>query len=102
MEYKTSSDSFPLCKYDATGVIANGPAKSEKSRWIDLVEVLTGTITNYECQTLDRSSASFKNEYKVSPSSLPNSPYDFLYANPYHRPLSNGCAVGPGTVSTDR
>ena len=101
MEYKTSSDSFPLCKYDATGVIANGPDKSEKSRWIDLVEVLSGTITNYECQRLDRSSASFKNEYKVSPSSLPNSPYDFLYANPYHRPLSNGCAVGPGTVSTE-
>jgi len=100
MEYKTSSNSFPLCKYDANGPIANGPATSEKSRWIDLVEVLTGTITNYECQTLDRGAASFKNEYKIIGSSLPNSPYDFLYANAYHRPLSGGCAIGPGAVSS--
>ncbi len=54
MEYKTSSNAFPACKYDATGVIPSGPATSEKSRWIDLVEVLTGSITNYDCQTLDR------------------------------------------------
>jgi type IV pilus assembly protein PilY1 len=102
MEYKTSSNAFPACKYDATGTIAlpNPLTTSEKSRWIDLVEVLTGTITNYECQRLDRGSASFKNEYKVTGSSLPNSPYDFLYANPYHRPLSGGCAVGPGVLST--
>jgi len=100
MEYKTSSNVFPACKYDATGVIPSGPTTSEKSRWVDLVEVLTGSITNYECQTLDRGSASFKNEYKITGSSLPNSPYDFLYANPYHRPLSGGCAPGPGTISS--
>ncbi|MEO6600728.1 MAG: hypothetical protein ABIQ16_12695, partial [Polyangiaceae bacterium] len=97
MEYKTSSNVFPVCRYDANGVINNAPAISEKSRWTDLVEVLTGSITNYQCQTLDRGSASFKNEYKVA---LSNSPYDFLYANPYHRPLSGGCAPGPGTIST--
>ena len=100
MEYKTSSNAFPACKYDATGVAPSAPITSEKSRWVDLVEVLTGTITNYECQTLDRGSASFKNEYKVVGSTLPNSPYDFLYANPYHRPLSGGCAPGPGAIST--
>ena len=100
MEYKTSSNVFPACKYDATGAIPSGPATSEKSRWVDLVEVLTGSITNYECQTLDRGSAAFKNEYGITGSSLPNSPYDFLYANPYHRPLSGGCAPGPGTLST--
>jgi len=101
MEYKTLSDkglaAFPACKYDATGTIANGPATSEKSRWIDLVEVLTGTINKYECQRLDRGSASFKDEYKVAAS---NSPYDFLYANPHHRPLSDGCAIGPGSISS--
>ncbi len=47
MEYKSTVNSFPACKYDATGVIPSGPTNSEKSRWIDLVEVLTGTITNY-------------------------------------------------------
>ena len=99
MEYKTSSNSFPACRYDATGVAPSAPATSEKSRWIDLVEVLTGSISNYDCQRLDRGSAAFKNEYKVS-STLPNSPYDFLYANPYSRPLSNGCAPGPGTWSS--
>src|SRR3954463_7286325 len=75
MEYKTSSPAFPACKYDATGAVPNGPVTSEKSRWVDLVEVLTGSITNYECQTLDRGSAAFKNEYKIP--SLANSPYDF-------------------------
>lgn len=99
MEYKTSSNSFPVCKYDATGIVPSAPATSERSRWIDLVEVLTGTISNYNCQKLDRSSAAFKNEYKVS-STLPNSPYDFLYANPHHRPMSGTCVPGPGTVSS--
>lgn len=97
MEYKTSSNAFPACKYDATGVMPSGPATSEKSRWVDLVEVLTGSITNYECQRLDRGSASFKSEYKVAAN---NSPYDFLYANPHHRPLSGGCAIGPGSISS--
>ncbi|HYQ43314.1 MAG TPA: hypothetical protein VER11_15140 [Polyangiaceae bacterium] len=100
MEYKTSSTAFPKCKYDTTGPIPNGPATSEKSRWVDLVEVLTGTINKYECQALDRGSAAFKNEYKITGSTLTNSPYDFLYANPYNRPLSDGCAIGPGTLSS--
>lgn len=99
MEYKTSSNSFPVCRYDTNGVVPSPPAASEKSRWIDLVEVLTGSISNYDCQKLDRGSASFKNEYKVN-STLTNSPYDFLYANPYHRATSNGCVVGPGTWSS--
>jgi hypothetical protein len=46
MEYKTSSNVFPNCRYDATGVVSNPPATLEKSRWIDLVEVLTGSITD--------------------------------------------------------
>ncbi|HYQ31119.1 MAG TPA: hypothetical protein VER04_27985, partial [Polyangiaceae bacterium] len=37
MEYKTSGNAFPSCKYDATGVVANFQGSSEKSRWIDLV-----------------------------------------------------------------
>ncbi len=99
MEYKTSSNAFPICRYNATGLIASPPAQSEKSRWIDLVEVLTGSIVNYDCQTLDRSSASFKNEYQATTAA--NSPYDFLYANAYHRPLSGGCTPGPGTLSSN-
>ncbi|HWZ88920.1 MAG TPA: hypothetical protein VNW92_08720, partial [Polyangiaceae bacterium] len=99
MEYKTSSSTFPICRYDANGLIASPPLLSEKSRWTDMVEILTGTISNYDCQTIDRSSAAFKQEYKVN-STLANSPYDFLYANPYHRPMSGTCVAGPGSVNT--
>ncbi|HTA91100.1 MAG TPA: hypothetical protein VK745_16030, partial [Polyangiaceae bacterium] len=98
MEYTTSSNTFPVCRYDANGLIPAPPTTSDKSRWIDLVEVMTGSIVNYDCQSIDRGSAAFKAEYKMSPSTLPNSPYDFLYSNPYHRPMSGGCVVGPGTL----
>ena len=91
MDYKTSSNSFPACHY--TGAVTTA-ATSERSRWIDLVEVLTGSINNYDCQRLDRSSALFKNEYALGGVN----PYDFLYTNPYNRPASNGCVAGPGTL----
>jgi type IV pilus assembly protein PilY1 len=99
MEYKTSSSTFPVCRYDTNGLIPNPPTLSEKSRWTDMVEILTGSISNYDCQTIDRGLASFKTEYKTSPSTLANSPYDFLYPNPYHRPMSGGCVAGPGTIN---
>ncbi|MEP7052486.1 MAG: hypothetical protein ABJB12_19115, partial [Pseudomonadota bacterium] len=102
MEYKTSSDAFPICRYNATGLISSPPAVSEKSRWIDLVEVLTGSLTNYDCQTIDRGSAAFKSEYKITGGTLgTNSPYDFLYSNPYHRPMSGTCVPGPGTLAAN-
>ena len=100
MEYKTSSNDFPICRYNATGLVPSAPATSEKSRWIDLVEVLTGSIANYDCQTIDRGSSGFKNEYKITGSTLSNSPYDFLYGNPYHRPMSGTCVPGPGSISS--
>lgn len=91
MDYKTGSNTFPTCKYAGT----TGTAQtSERSRWIDLVEVLTGTIPKYECQRLDRSSSLFRNEYALGGAD----PYDFLYANPYNRPVSDLCVAGPGTL----
>jgi len=97
MEYKTSSNTFPQCRYDSSGLIASPPAQSEKSRWTDMVEVLTGSIVNYDCQTIDRGSSAFQNEYRVSTSK--SSPYDFLYSNPYHRAMSGTCVVGPGSIN---
>jgi type IV pilus assembly protein PilY1 len=91
MDYKTNGNTFPACRYNGSTTTA---ATSERSRWIELVEVLTGSINNYECQRLDRNSAAFRNEYALGG----NPPYDFLYANPYNRPVSNGCVVGPGTL----
>lgn len=90
MDYKTSSNEFPTCHYAGTTTTAQ---PSERSRWTDLVEVLTGSISNYECQKLDRNSPEFRSEY--------NNPYDVLYPNPYHRPVSNGCVAGPGTLDVN-
>lgn len=91
MDYKTGSNDFPACRYNGSTTTA---ATSERSRWIEVVEVLTGSINNYDCQRLDRNSAGFRNEYALNG----NPPYDFLYANPYNRPVSNGCVTGPGTL----
>lgn len=91
MDYKTGSNDFPTCRYSGTNVTAQ---PSQRSRWIDLVEVLTGSIPTYDCQRLDRNSTDFKNEYVLGG----NNPYDFLYPNPFHRPVSDTCVAGPGTL----
>jgi type IV pilus assembly protein PilY1 len=90
MDYKTASTSFPTCSY--AGVNPTGQA-DEKSRWIELVEVLTGSINQYKCQKLDRNGTIFKDEY--------DTPYDYLYPNPYHRPVSGTCVASPGTLGAD-
>lgn len=86
MEFKPDGE-FPVC--DPTGVL-----DSERSRWIDLVEVLTGSFQGYSCWRQDRSSADFRTEFSMGG----YSPYDYNYVNPYHRPMSNLCAYGPGVA----
>jgi type IV pilus assembly protein PilY1 len=90
MDYKTASTSFPTCGYSGTNTTGQA---NEKSRWIELVEVLTGSINQYKCQKLDRNGVVFKNEYST--------PYDYLYPNPYHRPVSGTCVAGPGTLAAN-
>lgn len=87
MEYKSSSSAFPAC--DPTGNTA-----SEKSRWVELVEVLAGSIPNYRCAAVDRTSTAFKSMYSLSGVL----PADADYSNPYHRPLSGTCMTVPGTL----
>jgi type IV pilus assembly protein PilY1 len=89
MDYKSGSNSFPSCKYVGT---SSTSATSERSRWVDLIEVLTGSVEEYECQRLDRSSTDFKTEYAISA----QNPYDFLYPNPFIRPVNKDCVNGPG------
>src|SRR6185295_12886382 len=86
MEFKTDG-TFPTCTPGDETV-------QQKSRWIDLVEVLTGRFQHYSCWSQDRSSTAFKNEFSLSGVA----PYDFGYINPYHRALSNKCLVGPGVL----
>jgi type IV pilus assembly protein PilY1 len=85
MEFKTDG-TFPAC--------VPGDSNSEKSRWIDLVEVMTGTFDadTYSCWAQDRSSPGFQSEFSLGG----QPPYDFGYVNPYHRALSGNCVYGPG------
>jgi len=91
-------------KADGTEVTCNPAsalAVNDKSRWTNVIEVLTGTIDNYTCQTIDRTNANvggFKTgEYAING----QAPYDFRYPIPYHRPVSNGCVAGPGVESSN-
>ncbi len=93
MEYKVGTSTFPTCYPDGSGT-------SERSRWIDLVEVLTGTVQNYRCQSIDRMSTAFGTGEYGSGGALARRPYDYQYDYPYHRPLSGSCAIGPGTLNT--
>ncbi len=87
MEYKTGEDTYPTCNPGMSASV------NERSRWIDVIEVLTGSITDYSCESVDRDSATFKAEFAM-PGGSPEPP-DSDYRNPYHRPLSFGCAKTP-------
>lgn len=88
MEWKAEASTFPTCNP------GNPNAKNEKSRWIELVEVMTGSFEKYSCFPMDRSSAAFVSEFSLNG----NKPYDWGYINPYHRVVSNNCTVGPGVL----
>jgi type IV pilus assembly protein PilY1 len=88
-------------KIDGSAVTCNAGnpvAANEKSRWIALVEVLTGTMKDYSCQAIDRTSTAFQSEYRLDTT---ESPYDFRYTIPYHRPITGTCAPGAGVVPGD-
>lgn len=86
MEYQTGTNTFPAC--NPTSSAGNG-----KSRWVDLLEVLTGTIVDYRCEKVDRTLSDFNTEYSVAGQSPP----DYRYSNPYHRPLSGKSTDGVAT-----
>jgi type IV pilus assembly protein PilY1 len=87
MEYESGSTDYPDCSPDG-----NGP--NERSRWIELVEVLTGSIADYRCQKMNRRDAGFRTEYGLAG----RDPYDVITETPYHRPLSGTCTPGPGNL----
>lgn len=96
MEYLTGVEEAdgkrvePICDPHTDGV-------SQKSRWIDLIEVLGGTIGNYRCETVDRRSQAFFDEYTLPSNVLPP---DANYRTAYHRPMSGACRIGPGTITS--
>lgn len=92
MEYETDGSTV-TCNPGNTALT------NDKSRWTGVVEVLTGTINQYSCESIDRVSTTFKTgEYQVVSGTAP---YDWRYPIPYHRPLSGGalgCGPGKGTL----
>lgn len=99
MDYKIDGSKVACSQRDPSLTAEPIAIDSEKSRWTQLIEVLTGDVQNYSCYTQDRSSPAFLQEYSlgVAPSF---EPYDKGYHVPYHRILSNGCTIGPGTVNS--
>jgi type IV pilus assembly protein PilY1 len=105
MEFRSSRDGcsdpespcFPIC-YDAGLTGEDDPNSHQKSRWIELIEVLTGSIHDYSCWAQDRSTTDFKNEFLLG---TDVTPYDYGYGRPYHRPQSNLCTPGPGVAPAD-
>lgn len=88
MEFTSVNDVFPTCHP------GDPDALNEKSRWIDLVEVMTGTVEDYSCFAMDRASSGFISEYALAGAT----PYDFDYVHPFHRIVSGDCTVGPGDL----
>jgi type IV pilus assembly protein PilY1 len=94
MEWKSSGDVSPVC--DPTNPNTTTTTPNEKSRWIELVETLTGTVDDYSCYAERRdSTTNFSQEFELSPT---DPPYDLGYTDAYHRPMSGLCAPGPGVL----
>lgn len=98
MEYKTGSDEYPTCAPLNPNDPLDLTPPNEKSRWIQVLEVLTGTIENYSCDQMNRNSPEFIAEFSMPGGGPP--PPDANYRNPYHRPLSYGCAITPDRSTT--
>lgn len=90
MEYDISGN-LPVAASDCDG--SNG---NYKSRWINLIEVLTGDIQNYTCFAHDREDSDFVSEFELASIA----PYDQGYFLPYHRAVSNDCMFTPGNIQT--
>ena len=67
------------------------------NRWATLLTVLTGTLTDYSCHELKRTSSLFKKEYSINNVD----PYDDSYFLPYHR-KQNGNYIYTNTTSSFR
>jgi len=93
MEWKSSGDVDPVCQPATPNTSLSAP--NEKSRWIELVETLTGSINNYSCYAEPRNTTAFRTEFQLSPTDPPG---DSGWTEPYHRPLSSLCAPGPGVL----
>ncbi|MET0596176.1 MAG: hypothetical protein ABW133_26000 [Polyangiaceae bacterium] len=102
MEYAIDGSKVSCDNVDAT-LTTEPKATSQKNRWTQLVEVLTGDVTNYTCYTQDRSSDAFRDEFRLAG----NNSYDYRYHVPYHRIVSGTsgtgglCTIGAGVADAN-
>lgn len=71
---------------------------TEKTRWVQALEVLGGGIDNFALLNQPRTGADFTAEYGLGG----QSPYDLDYFLPHYRALSNNCAIGSSSLSTTK
>ena len=64
MEYATDGSKVQCAQVDAT-LTSEPKGTSQKSRWTQLVEVLTGEVNNYACYSQDRTSTTFRDEFRL-------------------------------------
>jgi type IV pilus assembly protein PilY1 len=96
MEFASDGSKITCDQVDAS-LTGETKGPSQKSRWTQLIEVLTGDVQDYSCYTQDRRSTAFRNEYQLGTADA----VDFNYHVPYHRILSGTtapCTVGAGTA----
>src|SRR5690349_22595251 len=62
MEFAPDGTKVSCDQVDAT-LSGEPKAASQKNRWTQLVEVLTGDVQDYSCFTQDRRGTAFRNEY---------------------------------------
>ena len=75
--------------FTATNACAPG-SPTNPNRWGMLLQALTGNLQPYySCAAIDRTTAAFKNEFKINN----NAVYDADYFLPYHRPLTGVSAA---------
>lgn len=83
---------YPTCTPNSPNTGTND--QNTKSRWTNLVEVLTGTVGSYSCFSEPRTGSAFTGEYDLGTTL----PADLGYEDPFHRILSNRCTPGPGAL----
>src|SRR5258706_16262061 len=91
MEFASDGTKVACDQVDAS-LSGEPKAASQKNRWTQLVEVLTGDVQDYTCFTQDRRGAAFRAEYKLGTADAA----DFNYHVPYHRIVSG--TTTPGTI----
>jgi len=79
-------------------VAAGGVSTTERTRWIQALEVLGGSIVDYGMLNVPRTGADFTAEYGLGGAS----PYDLDYYLNHYRPMSNGCTIGSSSLSTTK